>query len=139
MEHSHLRRLDRVWIQNPFFFITICTNRRRKILANAKAAEILLEEWKSAKGRHDWYIGRYVIMPDHVHFFYSPGNEAKDISIFMKCWKEWSSKKLKSTCNVVGHVWQKEFFDHLLRSDESYSEKCEYVLNCSCRSCGKTR
>jgi hypothetical protein len=25
--------------------------------------------------------------------------------------------------------WQKEFFDHLLRSDESYSEKWNYVKN----------
>jgi putative transposase len=24
-------------------------------------------------------------------------------------------------------VWQEEFFDHVLRSDESYSEKWDYV------------
>ena len=28
---------------------------------------------------------------------------------------------------VAGRVWQKEFFDHVLRSCESYSQKWDYV------------
>ena len=31
--------------------------------------------------------------------------------------------------NMKAPLWQKEFFDHLLRSDESYSEKWNYVRN----------
>jgi REP element-mobilizing transposase RayT len=68
-------------------------------------------------------------MPNHVHFFCAPGNEAKDLSIFMKFWKEWTSKKIKINCDIKGHVWQREFFDHLLRSEESYLQKWDYVLN----------
>jgi putative transposase len=129
MKHSHLKRLDRIWIDNPIFFVTACTDERRNILANSQAATILVEEWTTAKERHDWYIGRYVIMPNHVHFFCSPGNEAQDFSIFMKFWKEWTSKKMKKECNIEGHVWQREFFDHLLRNNESYVQKWEYVFN----------
>jgi len=88
MEHSHLKRMDRIWIENPIYFITTCTEDRENILANPQVAGILVEEWKSAKDRHDWGVGRYVIMPDHVHFFCAPGNEAKDLSRFMKLWKE---------------------------------------------------
>ena len=29
--------------------------------------------------------------------------------------------------NIEAPLWQKEFFDHLIRSGESYSEKWEYV------------
>jgi putative transposase len=93
MEHSHLKRLDRIWIENPIFFITACTDKRRNILANSQTATILVEEWTTAKERHDWYIGRYVIMPNHVHFFCAPGIDAPDLSVFMKFWKEWTSKK----------------------------------------------
>ncbi len=42
-------------------------------------------------------------------------------------WKQWSAKELCSVLNITAPVWQKEFFDHLLRSDESYSEKWNYV------------
>jgi putative transposase len=129
MQHSHLKRLDRIWIENPIFFITACTHERRNILSNSQAAAILVEEWTIAKERYDWHIGRYVIMPDHVHFFCAPGNEAQDLSVFMKFWKEWTSKRIKKKCGIEGHVWQREFFDHLLRSDESYVQKWDYVFN----------
>jgi len=29
----------------------------------------LIGEWQCARNHHRWAIGRYVIMPDHVHFF----------------------------------------------------------------------
>jgi REP element-mobilizing transposase RayT len=134
MEHSHLKRLDRIWIENPIFFITACTDGRRNILANSQAAAILVEEWTSAKERHDWHIGCYVIMPNHVHFFCAPGNEAQDLSVFIKFLKEWTSKKIKKACCIEGQVWQREFFDHLLRSEESYLQKWDYVFNNSVRA-----
>lgn len=129
MEHSHLKRLDRIWLENPIFFITTCIDKRRNILANPQVTSILVEEGKSAKERHDWYIGRYVVMPNHVHFFCAPGNEAKDLSTFIKLWKEWTSKKIKNICNIDGNIWQMEFFDHLLRNEESYVQKWDYVFN----------
>lgn len=129
VEHSHLKRLDHIWIDNPVFFVTTCTHNRKKILTNSKVATILVEEWKSAKERHDWYIGRYVIMPDHVHFLCSPGNDSKSLSDFMKFWKEWTAKKICHECGIDGHIWQREFFDHLLRNEESYVQKWDYILN----------
>ncbi|MDQ3117014.1 MAG: hypothetical protein M3Q86_10470 [Verrucomicrobiota bacterium] len=33
----------------------------------------------------------------------------------------------QQTNQTRSRVWQEEFFDHVLRSDESYAEKWEYV------------
>jgi len=41
----------------------------------------LIDEWKRARERHRWAIGRYVIMPDHVHFFCRPEREAKTFMV----------------------------------------------------------
>src|SRR5207248_4124540 len=70
--HKHLRRLQRVWIDWPIYFITTCIFKRRAILASREVAAILVDEWRNAHDRHGWAIGRYVIMPDHVHFFAEP-------------------------------------------------------------------
>src|SRR5258708_5508494 len=50
-------------------FVTVCSRRREKNLANAAVHDALLEAWSKA---HRWMIGAYMIMPDHIHFFCSP-------------------------------------------------------------------
>jgi putative transposase len=125
--HKHLRRLERVWIDQPIYFITTCTLGRRALLATNQTAAVLTDEWRNSHDRHGWAIGHYVIMPDHVHFFCRAELGAKSLPTFMQKWKQWSSKRMASELKVAGRVWQEEFFDHVLRSCESYSQKSAYV------------
>jgi putative transposase len=67
-------------------------------------------------------------MPDHVHFFCRPEWDAQsDLSRFVGAWKEWTSKLLVRREGWIAPLWQPEFFDHLIRSDESLDEKWDYV------------
>src|SRR5437762_4941201 len=100
--HKHLRRLERVWVDWPIYFITTCTLERRKILASKEITAILIGEWRDAHSRHGCAIGRYVIMPDHVHFFCSAELGAKPLPIFMQRWKEWSSKRISRELKLSG-------------------------------------
>jgi REP element-mobilizing transposase RayT len=115
------------WAESPVFFITTCTHRRRANLATDEAARILVEEWRGARERHGWNVLRYVIMPDHVHFFCSPQEGASGLPVFLKRWKEWTAKRLIRELRYERPVWQLEFFDHQMRSDESCAQKWEYV------------
>ena len=125
--HKHLKRLDRVWLEPPIYFLTTCTHERRRILTQPKAADVLIEEWCQAAVRLRWAVGRYVIMPDHVHFFSSPVDSTRSLSDFMQRWKQWTSKRIIHEVGLAGPVWQAEFFDHLLRSSESHQQKWSYV------------
>jgi REP-associated tyrosine transposase len=125
--HKHLRRLERAWIDWPIYFITTCTSKRRAILASRETAEVLIDEWQNAHDRHSWAIGRYVIMPDHVHFFCSAELGAKALPTFIQAWKQWTSKGITRDLKLSGPVWQEGFFDHVLRAGESYSQKWDYV------------
>ena len=42
-------------------------------------------------------------------------------------WKEWTAKRVLSALGAEAPLWQAEFFDHVLRSGESRSEKWNYV------------
>jgi len=125
--HKHLRRLERVWVDWPIYFITICTFKRRPILTSREVAEILIDEWQDSHNRHGWAIGRYVIMPDHLHFFCSAELDGKALPTFMQAWKQWTSKRIVRELKFSRKIWQEEFFDHVLRSSESYSQKWDYV------------
>jgi REP element-mobilizing transposase RayT len=66
-------------------------------------------------------------MPDHVHFFCSAEVDARPLPGLMQLWKQWTSKRIGRALETKGRVWQGEFFDHVLRSAESYSQKWDYV------------
>jgi len=130
--HKHLRRLDRIWTHSPIYFVTTCTRRRRPLLARDDVAKVLIDEWRAAHDRHGWAIGRYVIMPDHVHFFCRSELDAKPLSEFMAFWKSYTSRKIQAlgsprSTPAATTLWQREFFDHVLRSTDSYSEKWNYI------------
>ena len=56
--HKHLRRLERVWIGQPIYFITTCTFGRPAILGTDEIATLLSDEWRDAHDRYGWAIGR---------------------------------------------------------------------------------
>jgi REP element-mobilizing transposase RayT len=127
--HRHLQRLTMVWASHPLVFVTACTAARRPVLCDPGAVDVLVNEWRDSKARHGWRIGRYVVMPDHVHFFCAaePACPAKPLPQFVGLWKEWTAKGLIKRLGLGAPVWQKQFFDHVLRSGESYAEKWSYV------------
>lgn len=114
----------------------MCTKNRRAVLARDEVAEILITEWSAAHERHGWAIGRYVIMPYYVHFSCRPELGGKKLSEFIGAWKTWTSRRINSlggprsaTAATATALWQREFFDHVLRSNESYTEKWNYVFD----------
>jgi putative transposase len=64
-------------------------------------------------------------MPDHVHLFVLVDGIL--LSAWVKSVKNSLSKNLRES-GVKSPHWQKGFFDHVLRSGESYAEKWSYVL-----------
>ena len=121
---ERLRRLDRIFSPVPIYFVTACTFNRRHILANAAIHRAFLDFTEGGEA-HSTYVGAYVIMPDHVHLFVALEEEVT-LSGWMKSLKNSLSKSLRSMGHSRPH-WQKGFFDHVLRSGESYAQKWEYV------------
>lgn len=126
-ERNHLHRLSQVWIENPLYFLTTGTAARRPILIQEGVPALLIDSWTASFRIHGWAIGRYVIMPDHVHFFARCGPEAKPLSGFMRDWKSWTAQNIVRIAGATAPIWQPEFFDHVLRSADSYAEKWHYV------------
>jgi REP element-mobilizing transposase RayT len=121
---ERLRRLDRIFAPSPIYFVTACTFNRRGILARKALHEPFLT-FAEAGEAHGAYIGAYVIMPDHIHLFVAVEQD-KNLSDWMKSLKNALSRSLRAT-GIESPHWQKGFFDHVLRSHESYSQKWEYV------------
>jgi REP element-mobilizing transposase RayT len=90
-------------------------------------AGVLVEAWTAAPDVYGWAVGRYSVMPDHIHFFATPWREdPRSLSDFIKNWKGWARHRIRERQGPIFR-WQPEFFDHVLRSCESYGQKWDYV------------
>lgn len=112
---------------NPIVFFTTCTYRRRKILASSTCEEILRELWQRSGDCDGWWVGHYISMPDHVHFFARPAIDARPMADWVQMWKSVSSRRIAAALGIDPPIWQTDYFDRYLRSSESYSEKWQYV------------
>ena len=117
-------RLANVFIADPIYFITFCTWRKVSLLASCDVVNAFCQAAHDAQV-HAIAVGKYVIMPDHIHCFIRVGGEGR-IGLAVKALKRAITKVVHAAQKDV-HVWQEGFFDHVLRSAESYSEKWEYV------------
>jgi REP element-mobilizing transposase RayT len=105
-------------------FVSCNVAGRRSLLANAEIHQLLIEAWRKADY---WLVGRYVIMPDHLHLFCAPVKiPAAPLKRWMEFWRadvtrHWPHPEEKP-------IWQKDFFDRQLRSGESYHQKWLYVF-----------
>jgi putative transposase len=108
--------------RSTIIYCTACTQNRRKVLANETAHAAIQNAWRAAGF---WRIGRYMIMPDHVHFFCSP-------AIFPNHpLRDWMAYWRRLTAEALGErrLWQKDYWDRQLRTGESYAGKWHYVRN----------
>jgi putative transposase len=119
-------RLDVIFpfYDTPIYFVTFNTWQRAPVLACSEIHE-RFREYAHANAARGRCIGRYVIMPDHVHFFARLGREDRFCD-FVRLLKQHAGKGL-SPRSASGRHWQPGFFDHLMRSGESYGEKWAYV------------
>jgi len=116
------QRLDLIYSSEPVYFVTFWTRDRLPIPDLGKAQTAL--EAYAQRGIKEFGAapGRYVIMPDHIHLFVSG-----DADFVLSKWVAGLKRAISKAVGSRGESWQPTFFDHILRSDKSYSEKWEYV------------
>jgi putative transposase len=115
------RRLDLIYFRSPLFFVTFCTRNRIKIPSLHVAQGAIENYGRLGILDFDVAMGRYVIKPDHVHLFVRC-----DHGFVLSKWVS-GLKRAMSVAVMKQRLWQPGFFDHILRSNESYTEKWNYV------------
>ena len=110
------------------------------LFKNQETIEAVLRAWNEAQ---NWHVGRYVFMPDHIHFFCAPGLwPTPDFHQWMRYWKRLATQFIAnsggrpSPAAVAARgdahppkLWQDGCWDTQLRRGDNYDEKWEYVRN----------
>ena len=109
----------------PLYFVTFNTYKRLPLLARADIHETFCVFCNRAQ-EQAVAVGRYVLMPDHAHLFVALPEEVLRLQKWIQSLRSVIGKELLTLGFQKPH-WQEGFFDHLLRGQESYSQKWDYV------------
>ena len=101
-------------------FLTVCTKKREKWLAQPIVHAALCKVWQQAQA---WRVGRYVIMPDHIHLFAAWIDGSIELEDWVQFWKSQFSRTLPE----YSGRWQSGHWDTRLRGVRNYESKWEYV------------
>ena len=96
-------------------------------LSDHRAAEIVRETL------HFWDGDRYrllswTIMPNHVHAVFQLWR-GHDLSRVMHSWKSYTGSEINKVVDRHGTLWQREYFDRLIRNPREFENVTRYVLD----------
>src|SRR5438067_1039102 len=104
-----------VGFKSIIIFLTVCTRQRKPLLANDEAARLMIKAWQAA---NFWRVGRYVIMPDHIHLFCAPNTfpnpTAQELGQFLA-----KSCDTKVAARNQIPILQRDYWDRQLRRNQS--------------------
>ena len=121
--------------QNGAYFITICTKDRKKVLSQVVGddAHIVPKPYGTIIEKYICNvteIEKYVIMPDHIHMIIRLDNGSM--------WASTPTNKIASivrsiktlTTKEIGEsIFQRSYYDHVIRNQRDYDEIWAYIEN----------
>lgn len=129
-----IRIKDYDYSKENIYFITTCIKDRLELLGKIREENHieLTKEGKIAKNNinkieeiyDNVIIHEYTIMPNHIHILLEIKNKKKiTISKIIKHYKTNVSREIKYS------IWQKSFYEHIVRNEKEYLKIVEYIQN----------
>ena len=129
-KRKNLRLKNYSYAENGYYFLTVCTKNRIHILSEIVSAPVgtALVKLKPYGEVAENYIKnipgieKYVIMPNHIHMIIHKTN-GKSIASDMQAFKGLVTKRIGTG------IWQESYYDHIIRNEQDYQGKWEYIDN----------
>jgi putative transposase len=107
------------------YFITFCCHQHLSVFRDAKLAEWLVQDLKSHSAEGGFWVHAYCVMPDHVHLLLQGSAAESNLAAFLRSFKQSTAQKYLAK---TGHrLWQKRFYDYILRPRDSADSVAWYI------------
>ena len=108
------------------YFITARLAHGLSVFKEEHCCSLLLQDINFYRLEFHYQLYGYVIMPDHLHLIIQPSLMA-DISTVMNKIKGHSSFTINKHLGRIGKLWQKGYYDHIIRNGKDFEEKINYI------------
>ena len=108
------------------YSLTLTCAHRRAVFADKGLVESCIETLRSCAEKHGFAVLAYCFMPDHLHLLVEGGAES-DVPQFMKDFRQRTGYAYRRASGEA--LWQKSYYDHVLRKEEDVREAARYVVD----------
>ena len=125
LPRKNIRLTRDEYIGKRIYFLTICSEERRRIFQDSARAQALVDELRKVAARMNVLVHAYCIIPDHVHVLVEGKTPNTDIVKFIQQWKQGTGYVLRH--ELPPRFWQRRFYDHVLRKAEHSEAVAWYI------------
>jgi REP element-mobilizing transposase RayT len=97
------------------------------VLTRPEIAELVQGALRHFHGQR-YYLSAWCVMPNHVHAVVTP-NDSWELSAILHSWKSFTTHQANKILKRQGTIWERESFDHLIRTFEHFEAFVHYVEN----------
>jgi len=127
-QHRSLRLPYLDYSQAQVYHLIWGTYKRRPFLSDPSLVEQLIDVLSKESKTLNIIVYAYCFMPDHVHFLVFPQSRQQGVIRFVQRYKGKTTHIYWKQGNI-GKLWQRGFYDHVLRKDEDIREIVRYIFN----------
>jgi putative transposase len=108
------------------YFLTICSKNRERVFMTRAPVDLVIAQLLRTADEKQFAIVSYCFMPDHLHMLIEGMTPDAQMKEFIRVFKQRSAFHWKSVFGT--ELWQRGYFERVLRSDESTIEVARYIL-----------
>jgi putative transposase len=124
-----LRLKDFDYSSEGCYFVTIACKQKKTWLEGDVAKRIVQKQLTSLEHRFGIVVDCSVIMPDHIHLMIIlPKSGEVNLSQVIQALKSLVAKEFRENSGIPQSIWQRGFYDHVIRNEKDYLEKKRYIL-----------
>ncbi len=107
------------------YYVTIVVEGRRNLFLDHRLALSIIDCLLRLRQQMRFRLYIYCLMPDHIHALIGSGESGKSLGEICGTFKSISTRAYWQW--YEGKLWQRQFFDRVIRNEEEFYEKLEYV------------
>ena len=109
------------------YHIAIGANEKQNIFTKPSINQMVVDTLENSAKLYGYKLIAYCLMPDHLHVLVQAGEDAKALREFVRGFKSYCSVATPVATNRK--LWQRGFYEHILRKEENVADIAEYILN----------
>ena len=109
------------------YSITICTSNWQEFFSDDETARKTLGCLFECVNGLNYRLFAFCLMPDHLHLLISPQESKTSLSEFIRQFKSRTSFHFKQGKGLT--LWQRGFYDHVVRKSEDLKGISDYMLH----------